>query len=182
MPQANANINTIEINGALVVDISNMPLEQQGKLEASSRSSPDVAGELIANVSSKALNSVSSTNVSSSSTVEVSEGQDVILTFMTESYPPIRSQRWTKLSNSNNSKTVYQESYTASGCRLAHQKLQASIICSLPFCVVSVLLLHFVKVVFLTLQFIKVLLLMLQFVKVGLLMLKFVKVVLLVLR
>lgn len=119
MPQANANIKTIEINGARLVNISNMPLEEQGKLEASSISSLDVKGELIANVSGNAVNSLSSANVSSSSTVEVSEGQDVMLTFVTESYPPIRNQRWTTLTN-NNSNTVYQESYTASGCRLTH--------------------------------------------------------------
>lgn len=121
MPHANANTRTIDINGDLVANVSNMSMEEQGKLEANSNGSLDVKRELIANVSNNGVSGVSRANISSSRTVEVYEGQDVILTFVTESYPPIRNQRWTTPPNvkNNNNNTVYQESYAANNCRLA---------------------------------------------------------------
>lgn len=61
-----------------------------------------------------------SMNISGSSRVEVYEGQDVTLTFVIEAYPPIRKQEWTTPTHtSSNNNTVYQESYTANGYRLA---------------------------------------------------------------
>lgn len=118
MGYANANTKTI---ADLVTNISSMPLEEQGELEANiSSRTLEVNRELIINVSTKRidLDGDSSANISGSSTVEVYEGQDVVLTFVMESYPPIRNHHWTTPTNSNNN-TVYQESYTANGYRLA---------------------------------------------------------------
>ncbi|XP_051250737.1 macrophage colony-stimulating factor 1 receptor 2 [Dicentrarchus labrax] len=118
MPHANANTKTIQAKGDLVVNLSSMLLEEQGELEANiSSGSLEVNRELIVNVSTKRLdvNGASSANVSGSSTVEVYEGRDVMLTFVIESYPPIRKQHWTTPAKINN--TVYEESYTANGHR-----------------------------------------------------------------
>lgn len=117
---ANANTRTIEINGNLVANISRMSVEVHGELEANRSSSLDVKKELIANFSTNGVNGFSNANISSNSTVEVYEGRDVILTSVIESYPPIRNQYWmipTSINNNNN--TVYEESYTTNGCRLA---------------------------------------------------------------
>lgn len=99
-------------------------MEVEGELEANiSSSSLEVNGELIANVSNNGMdvNGASSANISGSSIVEVYEGRDVMLTFKTEAYPPIRNQHWTTPThvNNDNNNTVYQESYTANGYRLA---------------------------------------------------------------
>ncbi|XP_035522659.1 macrophage colony-stimulating factor 1 receptor 2-like [Morone saxatilis] len=118
MPRANANAKTIQAKGDLVANRSSMLLEEQGELEANiSSGSLEVNRELIVNVSTKTLdvNGASSANVSGSSTVEVYEGRDMMLTFVTESYPPIRKQHWTTPSKINN--TVYEESYAANGHR-----------------------------------------------------------------
>ncbi|XP_070772936.1 macrophage colony-stimulating factor 1 receptor 2 [Enoplosus armatus] len=119
---SNANTKTIEVNEDLVANFSSMPMELQGQQEANiSSGSLEVNGELIANVSTNRMdgNGASSANISSISTVEVYEGRDVMLTFVTEAYPPIRNQRWTTPTHINNcnNNTVYQESYAANGYR-----------------------------------------------------------------
>lgn len=115
---ANANTRTIEINGDLVANISSMSVEMQGELEANRSSSLHIQRELTANVSTSGGNYLSNASISSNSTVELYEGRDVTLTFVVESYPPIRSQHWmVPPSINNNNDTVYQESYTATGCR-----------------------------------------------------------------
>ncbi|KAI9522835.1 hypothetical protein NQZ68_033177 [Dissostichus eleginoides] len=65
------------------------------------------------------VNGTSSANTSGSSTLEVYEGRDVMLTFVMEAYPPIRSQHWTTttLTNINNNVTGYKGSYGADGYR-----------------------------------------------------------------
>lgn len=69
------------------------------------------------------MSEANNATVSGSRKVEVFEGQDVALTFVTEAYPPIREQRWeTPMhvnNNNNNSNTVYKESNLANGYRLA---------------------------------------------------------------
>uniref|UniRef100_UPI0037E8F8A4 macrophage colony-stimulating factor 1 receptor 2 n=1 Tax=Semicossyphus pulcher TaxID=241346 RepID=UPI0037E8F8A4 len=118
--QANANTKPIDINGDLVSNISNLRMEVQAELNSSRP--VEVNGELLANISikSKDVNGASSANISGSSKVEVYEGRDVMLTFVTEAYPPIRDQRWTTPThiNNNNNNTVYQESFIANSYRL----------------------------------------------------------------
>ncbi|KAM9348481.1 macrophage colony-stimulating factor 1 receptor 2 [Symphorus nematophorus] len=109
---ANANTKYTEVNGVLVANISGLHMEVP-EANISSR-------ELIANVSINRtdVSGVSGANISGSITMEVYEGQDVMLTFVMESYPPIRNQHWTTPTNNNNTNdTAYQESYTANGCR-----------------------------------------------------------------
>lgn len=96
-----------------------MPLEVEANFSSGLL---EVNGELISNISTSIMDvkGVSSANISGSTKVEVFEGQDVMLTFVIEAYPPIRSQSWTlpaHISNYNN--MVYQESYTANRYRLA---------------------------------------------------------------
>ncbi|XP_044078450.1 macrophage colony-stimulating factor 1 receptor 2 isoform X2 [Siniperca chuatsi] len=122
MQPANANTKTIEVNWDRLANISRMPIELQDELEANiSSSSLEVNGELIANVSTNGMggNGTSTANISGSSTVVVHEDQDVMLTFVTEAYPPIRNQRWTTPThvNNGNNNMVYQESYAANGYR-----------------------------------------------------------------
>lgn len=76
----------------------------------------DVKTELIANVST---DGVHGNNISSCRTVEVYKGLDVVLTFVTESYPPLSNQSWTRPTrvNNNNYVTVYQESYSVKDTR-----------------------------------------------------------------
>lgn len=114
--QANANTKTTEVNGDPVASMSDMPIQMPGELQANMSSSP-VDGEINANVSSDRIdiNGVSSANSSSSIIVEVSEGRDMTLTFVMESYPPINTQRWVTPTYVNN--TVYWESFTANGYR-----------------------------------------------------------------
>lgn len=117
MGHANANTKTI---ADLVTNISS-ELKEQGELEANiSSSSLKVNRELIINISTNRidLDGDSSANISGSSIVEVYEGQDVMLTFVIESYPRIKNHHWTTPTNSNNN-TVYQESYTVNGYRSA---------------------------------------------------------------
>ncbi|KAM3601205.1 uncharacterized protein V6R79_009021 [Siganus canaliculatus] len=80
------------------------------------------AGELVANISMSAeanvsIDSFSSASVSGSRTVEVYDGEDVTLTFVTEAYPPIRSQRWTSTNIKNNNSLESLHSYTANSYR-----------------------------------------------------------------
>lgn len=96
----------------------------QEELEVNTSSGlPEEGRKIIANVNtdSMAVNEVNGANISSSRTVEVYEGQDVMLTFVVESYPPIRNQYWMPPRNINNTKnkTVYEENYSAAGSRLA---------------------------------------------------------------
>lgn len=86
-------------------------------IEANHSRPLDMKTELIANVSS----GVHGHNISSCRTVEVDKGQDVVLTFVTESYPPLSNQSWTRPPkvNNNNYVTVYQESYSVKDTRLA---------------------------------------------------------------
>lgn len=87
-------------------------------IEANRSGTLDMKMELIANVST---DGVQGRNVSSSRTVEAYEGLDLILTFVTESYPPVSSQHWTKPTkvNNNGNVTMYQESYSIEDTRLA---------------------------------------------------------------
>ncbi|KAM7373802.1 hypothetical protein PAMP_006505 [Pampus punctatissimus] len=106
---ANANTRTMEVNGALLANVSSSSMEI---MEANE--------ELVANVSTNRMemNEASNANISGSSRVEAYEDRDVILTFVMNAYPPIRSHRWmipTHVNNNNN--TVYQESYTSNGTR-----------------------------------------------------------------
>lgn len=129
MSHANTDNKTKEVDGDLVPNISSKSMKVHGEPEANI-SSLEVNWEIISNVSTKVMDmkGVSSANVNGSSTVEVYEGQDVMLTFVTESYPQIRNQRWTTPTHiNNNNTTVYRESYTANGYRLACYKLQDSI-------------------------------------------------------
>ncbi|XP_041807711.1 macrophage colony-stimulating factor 1 receptor 2 [Chelmon rostratus] len=120
MSHANTDNKTKEVDGDLVPNISSKSMKVHGEPEANI-SSLEVNWEIISNVSTKVMDmkGVSSANVNGSSTVEVYEGQDVMLTFVTESYPQIRNQRWTTPTHiNNNNTTVYRESYTANGYRL----------------------------------------------------------------
>lgn len=76
----------------------------------------DMKMELIANVST---DGVHGKNISSSRTVEAYEGLDLILTFVTESYPPVSNHHWTKPTkvNNNDNVTMYQESYSTEDTR-----------------------------------------------------------------
>ncbi|XP_034746785.1 macrophage colony-stimulating factor 1 receptor 2 [Etheostoma cragini] len=124
LQQAKANNNTkpTDINEDLVANVSRMLTNEQAELEANiSNSLLHVNGEQTANVSANGLDvsgDISgdvSRDVNGSTIVEVYEGKDVMLTFVIEAYPPIRSQRWTTTTHNNG--TVYQESYTANGYR-----------------------------------------------------------------
>lgn len=99
-------------------------MEVQRALDANiSSGSLEVNGEMVAIVRPNGTdaNSIIFANITGSSRVEVSEGQDVTLAFVIEAYPPISNQDWTTPThvNNNNNNTVYQESYTANGFRLA---------------------------------------------------------------
>lgn len=87
-------------------------------VEANRSATLDVKMELIANVST---DGVHRKNISSSRMVEAYEGLDLILTFVTESYPPVSNQHWTKPTKvtNNHNVTMYQESYFAEDTRLA---------------------------------------------------------------
>lgn len=132
MQHANTNTRTIEVKGNLFANISSMPLEVPREPDTNiSSGSLDVNGEMIANVSHERthVNSAISANISGSSRVEVVEGQDVMLTFVMEAYPPIRHRDWmTPAHINNNNNTVYQESYTAEGYRLVCLPLQTSML------------------------------------------------------
>ncbi|XP_041656960.1 macrophage colony-stimulating factor 1 receptor 2 [Cheilinus undulatus] len=111
---ANANANITDISGDLVANLS---MEHE-KLEANTSTSlPGSTKELTANISTSRNyeSGASSANISDSTTVEVYEGQDVTLTFVTEAYPPIRNLQWTTPLQDNN--TAYKESYTAQSFR-----------------------------------------------------------------
>ncbi|KAF7642880.1 hypothetical protein LDENG_00249290 [Lucifuga dentata] len=78
-----------------------------------------VHGEVFANVSKGRIEVKGNdyANISGSSKVEVYEGQDVTLTFVMETYPPIIYHRWTTPTDLNSSYTAYEESYTTNGYR-----------------------------------------------------------------
>ncbi|XP_074528112.1 macrophage colony-stimulating factor 1 receptor 2 [Halichoeres trimaculatus] len=114
--QAKANSKTKDVSGGRVANISNLPDSEDN----SSKSSQEVNPELVANISSKTLyvNGADNAKMNGSRKVEVYEGQDVVLTFVTEAYPPIREFWWkTPIHVNNNNNTVYQESYTTKGYR-----------------------------------------------------------------
>lgn len=118
----NANTRTIEINGDLTANISSMSTDEQSKPGANSSSSKDSKLELIVNASTDATNNAGIANISSSSTVAAYEGSDVTLTFVIESYPPIRNHSWTTptiVNDNTSSSTVHEESYTTTDYRLA---------------------------------------------------------------
>ncbi|XP_040907253.1 macrophage colony-stimulating factor 1 receptor 2 [Toxotes jaculatrix] len=122
MQHVNANTRTTEVKEALHAYDSSMgrrmAMEVQQEQDTNiSSGSPEVNGEMIG-PNGTDVNKASSANVSSNSKVEVYKGQDVMLTFVIEAYPPIRNQNWTTPAHINNTKnTVYQESYTANGYR-----------------------------------------------------------------
>ncbi|XP_039633778.1 macrophage colony-stimulating factor 1 receptor 2-like [Perca fluviatilis] len=121
LQRANANVNAntkpTEINEDPMANVSRMLMEEQAEPEANISSNLlAVNGERATNVSSNGTDVNGGANVSGSSLVEVYEGKDVMLTFVMEAYPPIRSQHWTTTTHNNND-TVYQESYAANGYR-----------------------------------------------------------------
>lgn len=95
-----------EANGSLSANPTSIDTE------ASRGGTLDTKMELIANVSGDGAHR---RNVSSRRTVEAHEGLDLLLTFVTESYPPVSSQHWTKPTtvNNNHNVTMYQESSSA---------------------------------------------------------------------
>lgn len=116
----------MEVNGALVANISSTLMEVEGELDANVSSSSmeimEANGELVSNISTNRMevNGASNANINGGSIVEVYEDRDVMLTFVMEAYPPIRFQRWMTPTHVNsNNNTVYQESYTVNGYRLA---------------------------------------------------------------
>lgn len=100
-----------EINGNLTANSTSIDIE------ANRSSKLHMKMELIANISTYGVHG---NNISSSRTVEAYEGLDVILTFVTESYPPLSNQSWTKPTkvNNNNNVTIYQENYSINDTRL----------------------------------------------------------------
>ncbi|XP_028450580.1 macrophage colony-stimulating factor 1 receptor 2 [Perca flavescens] len=119
LQRANVNANTkpTEINEDPMANYSRMLMDEQAEPEANISSNLlAVNGERAANISSDGTDVNGGANISGSSLVEVYEGKDVMLTFMMEAYPPIRSQHWTTTTYNNND-TVYQESYAANGYR-----------------------------------------------------------------
>ncbi|XP_034539511.1 macrophage colony-stimulating factor 1 receptor 2-like [Notolabrus celidotus] len=109
--QAKANTKAKDVNGELVANISIMSMREQAELVANiSNSSLELNGELVANISSK-LMYVNGAKISSSRKVEVYEDLDVLLTFVTEAYPPIRDHRWMTPTHLNRNNTVHEESY-----------------------------------------------------------------------
>nr|XP_046266474.1 macrophage colony-stimulating factor 1 receptor 2 [Scatophagus argus] len=116
----NAITKTTIASEGLVANISGMPMDTEGEPEDNiSSSSLEEKRELVANVSMNRMdgNEARGANISGRSTVEVYEGRDVMLTLVTEAYPPVRDQRWTTPAIINNNNMVYQESYTANGYR-----------------------------------------------------------------
>ncbi|KAM9331636.1 macrophage colony-stimulating factor 1 receptor 2 [Pholidichthys leucotaenia] len=87
----------------LTANISHSPLEMNG--------------ELIANVTTGADDGFSSIKVNGSSKVEAYEGRDLMLTFVLEAYPPIRSWSWTTPKLTGDGDMPYQESYVTNGYR-----------------------------------------------------------------
>lgn len=113
------NPGTIEVDGNLYPIVSTLPLEIEANFSSGSL---EVNSELISNTSTNRMNGIgaSCAFISCSTIAEVYEGQDVMLTFVVKAYPPIRSQSWTTPAHVRNyNSTVYQETYTANGYRLA---------------------------------------------------------------
>lgn len=77
----------------------------------------DMKMEFTANVSTDGKRGK---NISGSWTVEAYEGFDLVLTFVTESYPAVSNQHWTKPEkvNNNSNVTKFQESYSIKDTRL----------------------------------------------------------------
>ncbi|XP_016897429.2 macrophage colony-stimulating factor 1 receptor 2 isoform X2 [Cynoglossus semilaevis] len=89
---ANANVSS-EVNA----NVSSMPSADRS-----------MVAYLISNVTG--LNATSIVNVSGSRRVEVYEGHDVLLMFVIEAYPPIRSHVWT-MPREQNGRIKHEESY-----------------------------------------------------------------------
>lgn len=94
-------------------------------VEAKHSGTQDMKMELIANASTDGKHGK---NISGSQTVEAYEGFDLELTFVTESYPPVSYQHWTKPEkvNNNDNVTMYQESYSIKDTRLETTSYVAS--------------------------------------------------------
>lgn len=114
-----SNPGTIEVDGNVFPITNSLPLEIEANFSSGLL---EINGELISNINSSRMDVIkfSGANISGSSRVEVYEGRDVMLTFVIEAYPPIRSQSWTTPAHVRNyNNTVYQETYTANSYRLA---------------------------------------------------------------
>uniref|UniRef100_A0A3Q1IJ69 receptor protein-tyrosine kinase n=1 Tax=Anabas testudineus TaxID=64144 RepID=A0A3Q1IJ69_ANATE len=112
-----SNPGTIEVDGNVFPITNSMPLEIEANFSSGLL---EINGELISNINSSRMDVIkfSGANISGSSRVEVYEGRDVMLTFVIEAYPPIRSQSWTTPAHVRNyNNTVYQETYTANSYR-----------------------------------------------------------------
>ncbi|KAM4619751.1 macrophage colony-stimulating factor 1 receptor 2 [Polymixia lowei] len=126
---ANVSTKTMEVSGELLANVSTKTMEVSGELLANvSTKTMEVSGELLANVSTNRteLNGAGHANVSGSimesimevyggvaSRVEVDEGRDVELRFVTEAYPPLLHQAWTTPSQN----TILQERYSTTNNR-----------------------------------------------------------------
>ncbi|XP_047463799.1 macrophage colony-stimulating factor 1 receptor 2 isoform X2 [Mugil cephalus] len=105
---ANANTSTVGGNGNLLPNVSRKPTDVEEEISRST---------LFVNVSNKGRDTNEANGAKSANRlVEVYEGKDMILTFVMDAYPPIRSQHWTTPPQLNNT-TVHQESYTVNGYR-----------------------------------------------------------------
>ncbi|KAK2827898.1 hypothetical protein Q5P01_018932 [Channa striata] len=118
---ANANPSSKEVNGDLFPVVSSLPLQVQVDLDANFSSRlTEVNRLMVANISTSGmdLNRSSNVNISGTTRVELTEGRDVMLSFLIEAYPPIRDQHWiTPAHVSNDNNTVYEERYTVNGYR-----------------------------------------------------------------
>lgn len=125
-----------EIDGNLTANSTSIDIE------ANRSSKLHMKMELIANVST---DGVHVNNISSSTTVEAYEGLDVILTFVTESYPPLNNQSWTKPTkvNNNNNVTMYQENYSIDDTRWELTSLHFIYFFSAYFDILKIMLGHF---------------------------------------
>lgn len=79
----------------------------------------EATGHLVSNVSTNRTVD-GSVNINGSSRMEVSERRDVMLSFLLEAYPPITEHHWTTPKHLiSDNDTVYEESFTSDGYRLA---------------------------------------------------------------
>lgn len=110
---------TIEIDRNLFPIVNSLPLEVEANF--SSRSLK-VNGELISDISSSSMDVIGASGaiIRGRIRAEVYEGQDVMLTFVVKAYPPLRNQSWATPAHVRNyNSTVFQETYTTNGYRLA---------------------------------------------------------------
>uniref|UniRef100_A0A673BWM4 receptor protein-tyrosine kinase n=1 Tax=Sphaeramia orbicularis TaxID=375764 RepID=A0A673BWM4_9TELE len=78
-------------------------------------------GHLVSNVSTNKTvdGTVNRVHINGSSRLEVSDGRDVMLSFLLEAYPPITEHHWmTPKHVTSDNDTVYEESYISDGYRL----------------------------------------------------------------